>query len=190
LILLDPLARPVIAHRGNRAHAPENTVAAMLEAVALGVDAVEFDLRLSADGVLVVAHDATLERTTDGHGTVQEHSAEQLRGLDAGANFSTDGGGTHPWRGRGALLPTFDELVESLPRTLACIIELKSATATEALRHAIRRHRMADRVIVAGFESEATRPLRGSGIALGACTRDVVMLVARAHAGQRAGALP
>ena len=60
MILLDPLARPVIGHRGNRAHAPENTLASFQEAVALGVDALEFDLRVSRDGVLMVFHDATL----------------------------------------------------------------------------------------------------------------------------------
>lgn len=190
MILLDPAARPVIAHRGNRAHAPENTVAAMLEAVALGADAVEFDLRVSADGVLVVAHDDTLERTTDGSGPVRRHTATQLRALDAGAHFSTDGGRTFPWRGRGVGVPSFDELIESLPRTMPCIIELKTAAATEPLRAAIRRHAIGARVIVAGFERDATRPLRGSGIALGACTADVVALTARAMLGLRARAAP
>jgi glycerophosphoryl diester phosphodiesterase len=187
LILLDPAARPVIAHRGNRAHAPENTVAAMLEAVALGADAVEFDLRVSSDGVLVVAHDETLERTTDGNGAVRLHTAAQLRALDAGANFSNDGGRTFPWRGRSVGMPSFDELIESLPRTLPCIIELKTPDATEPLRAAIRRHAIADRIIVAGFEREATRPLHGAGFTLGACTADVVVLTARALLGLRAG---
>ena len=72
MILLDPLARPVIGHRGNRAHAPENTLESFLEALALGADALEFDLQLSRDGQLVVFHDATLERTTDGHGAVEQ----------------------------------------------------------------------------------------------------------------------
>jgi glycerophosphoryl diester phosphodiesterase len=190
LILLDPLARPVIAHRGNRAHAPENTVAAMLEAVALGADAVEFDLRLTRDGELVVAHDATVERTTDGYGPVHEHTAAQLRALDAGAKFSSDGGHSHPWRGRGVGVPSFDELIESLPSTLPCIIELKTADATEALRAAVRHHHIGARVLVAGFERAATRPLRGAGIALGACTADVATLTAQALLGRRARALP
>src|SRR5690242_21800762 len=70
MILLDPRARPVIGHRGNRAHAPENTLESLQQAVALGVDAVEFDLRVSRDGALVVMHDETLERTTDGSGPI------------------------------------------------------------------------------------------------------------------------
>jgi glycerophosphoryl diester phosphodiesterase len=86
LILLDPLARPVIGHRGNRAHAPENTLESFLEALALGADALEFDLQLSRDGQLVVFHDATLERTTDGHGAVEQHTLAELQRLDAGAD--------------------------------------------------------------------------------------------------------
>ncbi len=71
----DALARPVIAHRGNRAHAPENTLPALLEAVARGADALEFDLRVSRDGQLVLFHDPTLERTTDGRGAVARPTA-------------------------------------------------------------------------------------------------------------------
>ncbi|MEO7520911.1 MAG: glycerophosphodiester phosphodiesterase, partial [Gemmatimonas sp.] len=60
MILLDPLARPIVGHRGNRAYSPENTLESMREAVSLGVDAIEFDLRVSRDGKLVVMHDPTL----------------------------------------------------------------------------------------------------------------------------------
>ena len=116
MILLDPLARPVIGHRGNRAHAPENTLESFLEAVALGADALEFDLRVSRDGQLVVFHDPTLERTTDGRGPVDQHSVAELKRLDAGAKFTRDGGRSFPWRGRGVTVSTFDEIVEALPR--------------------------------------------------------------------------
>ena len=105
MILLDPRARPVIGHRGNRAHAPENTVESLREAVALGVDAVEFDLRVSRDGVLVVMHDETLGRTTDGSGPVALRTVAELKRLDAGARFTPDGGRTFPWRGRGVSVP-------------------------------------------------------------------------------------
>src|SRR5215207_4425475 len=90
MILLDPLARPVIGHRGNRAHSPENTLQSMRDGVALRVDAVEFDLRVSRDGKLVVMHDPTLERTTNGSGRVALHTAAQLAALDAGYNFTPD----------------------------------------------------------------------------------------------------
>jgi glycerophosphoryl diester phosphodiesterase len=91
MILLDPRARPVIGHRGNRAHAPENTLESLREAVALGVDAVEFDLRVSRDGSLVVMHDETLDRTTNGSGPVALRTVTELKGLVAGAGFTTDG---------------------------------------------------------------------------------------------------
>lgn len=177
MILLDPLARPVIAHRGNRAHAPENTLPALLEAVARGADALEFDLRVSRDGQLVLFHDPTLERTTDGRGAVAAHTVAELQRLDAGAQFTVDGGRTFPWRGGGVRVPTFDEAIEALPRGLPLVIELKTPDATEALRRAVQRHALAPRIVVAGFDPRATRPLRGAGFALGASRPDVMALV-------------
>jgi len=177
LILLDPLARPVIGHRGNRAHAPENTLQSLLEAVALGADALEFDLRLSHDGQLVMFHDATLERTTDGQGALVQHTLAELKTLDAGAKFTPDGGRSFPWRGRGVRVSSFDEVIDTLPHDLPCIIELKTPAATEPLRQAVRRHGIEKRIIVAGFDAQSTRPLRGAGFALGASTRDVVALL-------------
>jgi glycerophosphoryl diester phosphodiesterase len=185
MILLDPRGRPVIGHRGSRAHAPENTLVSLLEAVALGVDAVEFDLRVSHDGVLVVMHDATLERTTNDSGPVGMRTAAELGSLDAGARFTRDEGRTFPWRGRGATISTFDEVMESLPGDLPCIVELKTPAATELLRVAIRRHGIAHRVIVAGFDPAAMRPLRGAGFALAASTPDVIRLLLPALAGRR-----
>ena len=177
MILLDPLARPVIGHRGNRAHAPENTLESLLQAAALGADALEFDLRLSRDGQLVMFHDATLERTTDGEGPLTMRTLAELKTLDAGAKFTPDGGRSFPWRGHGVRVSSFDEVMEALPRELPCIIELKTPAAAEPLRQAVRRHGIERRIIVAGFDAQSTRPLRGAGFALGASTRDVVALL-------------
>ena len=190
MILLDPRARPVVGHRGNRAHAPENTLESLREAVALGVDAVEFDLRVSRDGALVVIHDETLDRTTDGSGPVALRTVTELTRVDAGAKFTPDGGHTFPWRGRGLRVSTFDEIIESLPRELPCIIELKTPAATELLRVAIRRHGIARHIIVAGFDPAATRPLRGAGFALGACTPDVARLLLPALLRRRVAPQP
>ena len=134
MILLDPHARPVIGHRGNRVASPENTLESMREAVSVGVDGVEFDLRVSRDGRLVVMHDATLERTTNGAGRVALHTAAQLRSFDAGANFTLNEGKSFPFRGRGVGVPLFDEIVEGLPRELPLIIELKTPVAVPLLR--------------------------------------------------------
>jgi glycerophosphoryl diester phosphodiesterase len=177
MILLDPNARPVIGHRGNRAHAPENTLASLQEAVALGVDAVEFDVQVSSDGVLLLMHDLTIDRTTSGSGAVAKQTFAALRRHDAGARFTPDRGRSFPWRDRGVVIPTFDEVVEALPSRLPLIVELKTPAASEALAAAITRHGIQKRVIVAGFESASTQPLRGRGFALGASTPDVARLL-------------
>jgi glycerophosphoryl diester phosphodiesterase len=187
-ILLDVSARSVIAHRGNRAHAPENTIEAMREAVALGADALEFDLRVTRDGVLVLLHDALVDRTTNGAGAVERLTLAEVKSLDAGFCFSTDHDRTFPWRGRGVTVPTFDELAETV-RELPLIIELKTPAATELTRNAIARHGMAHRVVVAGFESRAIHPLRGAGFALGATSRDAMALLPRAFMRRRAAPL-
>lgn len=168
MILLDPLAKPVIGHRGNRAHSPEDTLVSLLEAVALGVDGVEFDLHVSSDGQLVLMHDPTLDRTTSDRGPVSVRTLAELQQIDAGHWFSNDGGRTFPWRGRGARIVSFDEVVEALPKELPFIIELKTPDATAPLREAIRRHAIADRILVAAFSEQSVQPLRGQGFALGA----------------------
>ena len=184
-ILLDPSAHPVIGHRGNRAHAPENTLESLRQALALGVDAVEFDLRVSRDGQLVVMHDPTLERTTNSTGPVSVRTVAELRDIDAGANFTNDNGRTFPYRGRGIAVPTFDEVVETV-RDVPMIIELKTTTATELIRAAIKRHNIAQRVVVAGFDWRAIHPLRGAGFPLGSTSRDSIALLPSAFL-RRAG---
>lgn len=75
------------AHRGARAHAPENTLLAFSMAFDLGADAIECDVQRSRDGELVVIHDGTVDRTTDGTGLVSEQALSELRGLDAGRKW-------------------------------------------------------------------------------------------------------
>ncbi len=190
MILLDPQAHPVIGHRGNRAHAPENTLPSFLEAVALGADALEMDLHLSRDGVLVVIHDHTLERTTDGSGPVASRTVAELRTLDAGARFTSDRGATFPWRNRGVTISTFHEVIEALPRELPLILELKTATASSFLLEAIRRHDLSHRVIVAGFDAAAIEPLRELGFATGATNVDTSRLLLPAVRGRSIGPQP
>lgn len=175
-ILLDPNAHPVIGHRGNRAHAPENTLESLMQALALGVDAVEFDLRVSRDGVLVVMHDPTLERTTNSTGLVSARTVAELRSIDAGAKFTADDGRSFPYRGRGIGVPTFDDVVETV-REVPMIIELKIPETTELIRAAVKRHNIAHRVVVAGFDSKTVHPLRGEDFPLGATTEDSIRLL-------------
>lgn len=77
----------VVAHRGGAHHAPENTMVAFRKAVAMGADVVEFDVRLTADNRLVLMHDTTVDRTTNGTGFVRDLTLAELRALDAGTSF-------------------------------------------------------------------------------------------------------
>jgi glycerophosphoryl diester phosphodiesterase len=188
-ILLDPDARPVIGHRGNRAHSPEDTLESMREAVALGVDALEFDVHVTRDGIPVVHHDPTLERTTSGRGALASYSLAELAQYDAGHRFTRDNGRTFPWRDRGVRIPTLDAVLGEFP-TLPMIVELKTPAATEATRAVIARHAAERRVIVAGFDAASVRPLAGGPMALGACTADLVRMLPAALLGLRGPAAP
>lgn len=140
----------LIAHRGGAGLAPENTVEAFDRAVKLWrADLIELDVRATADGHCVVIHDPTVDRTTDGAGPVSGHTLASLRDLDAGHRFTPDGGATYPFRGRGVVVPTIDEVLELLPAT-PLIVELKTADAQAPLLDAIRRHDAYGRVIPAG----------------------------------------
>ncbi|MGI8650677.1 MAG: glycerophosphodiester phosphodiesterase family protein, partial [Rubrobacter sp.] len=106
--------RPVnLAHRGASASAPENTFAAFDRAISDGADALEIDVRLSADGRLLVIHDETVDRTTDGSSEVGSLSLDEISGLDAGYRFAPDDG--HPYRDRGLSVPTLAETLGRYP---------------------------------------------------------------------------
>ena len=139
----------LIAHRGGAAHAPENTLAAIEQAVRLWhPDIVEIDVRASADGHCVLMHDPTLERTTNGSGPVATRTLAELKQLDAGYNFvALDG--TRPFRGRGVTIPTLDEVLAAFPG-LRFIVEVKIGTAQQGMFEAIERHRAHERVLAAG----------------------------------------
>ena len=109
------LSPRLFAHRGASGEAPENTLAAFHRAIALGIEYIELDVHLSRDGHVVVIHDATLERTTNGSGKVQEQTLAQLQQWDAGYRFSSDGGETFPFRATGITVPTLTEVLQQCP---------------------------------------------------------------------------
>jgi glycerophosphoryl diester phosphodiesterase len=115
--MLETLPRPTIfAHRGASAHAPENTLAAFELALAQGADGIELDAKLSADGQVVVMHDATVDRTTDSHGRVKDLSLAELRSLDAGAFLAE--------KYRGEKVPALEEVFEALGKRMFVNVEL------------------------------------------------------------------
>src|SRR5918998_1323473 len=114
-----------LAHRGASALAPENTIEAFRLAVEAGAGGLELDVHVTRDGHIVVIHDATVDRTTNGTGAVSEMTLEELRRLDAGHNFSPDGGPTRPYRGRGVRVPTLREVLREFPG-VAVNIDIKA----------------------------------------------------------------
>ena len=150
----------VIAHRGGRGLAPENTLAAFARSAALGVDVLEMDLRQSSDGALIVLHDRRVDRTTNGQGAADSLSLAQLKQLDAGYHFSPDGQ-TFPWRGQGVAIPTLDEVFTAFPN-MRFLIEIKddSDALVSDFCRTIRRFELNDRVIAASFRSGPLESLR------------------------------
>jgi len=115
--MLTTLPQPIIfAHRGASAHAPENTLAAFELALAQGADGIELDVKLSADGHVVVIHDSTVDRTTGAHGKVKDLSLAELRALNAGSffssNFSTE------------KIPMLEEVFETFGKRVFINVEL------------------------------------------------------------------
>ena len=129
-------------------------------------DMLELDVRLTADGEVVVIHDATVDRTTDGTGPVAALSLAELRRLDAGARF-LDPGGEPSFRGRGVAVPTFAQVLEAFPRT-RLNVEAKCAEAAGPLVEVIRRHGAEHRVLVAAEFEANRRDARGYAGAWGA----------------------
>jgi glycerophosphoryl diester phosphodiesterase len=173
--LLDPEARLVIAHRGSSSEAPENTLPSFEAAVRRGADAIELDVRLTADGAPVVIHDATLDRTTDRTGPVAALTLAELRAVDAGWRFTPDLGRTHPYRGGDARVPTLGEVLWALPR-LTILVEIKEPSAQEAVRRVLVQEDAAARCVVASEHREALLAFDGPPFARGASAAEITAL--------------
>jgi len=101
-----PRSWPInFAHQGGAKVVPEDTIEGLREGFAMGGGVVECDVHASADGTIVVIHDAVVDRTTDGTGLVAEKTVQELQSLDAGYRFSPDRGLTFPWRPRASRFP-------------------------------------------------------------------------------------
>ena len=177
-ILVDCAARPVIAHRGASARAPENTIPAFAEARESGAEAFELDVHLSADGVPVVIHDADLARTTGRAGLVEALPFSALLGRDAGHEFSRDGGLTFPWRDRGVLVPSLGQVLEAFPG-FPLLIELKSLAVAGPVAALLLDRGAASRVVVASESHPALKEFRQAPFLAGASRRDIAALYFR-----------
>jgi glycerophosphoryl diester phosphodiesterase len=152
-----PLA---FAHRGGSACWPENTLEAFRGALAAGCTYLETDLRTSRDGQLVVFHDERLERTTNGHGRVCDHTLAELELLDAGYHFSPDGR-SFPARGQGVRIPTFEALVE-LSSAARFNVEIKQAEPplVDLLWAFVERRGLHERLLVAAEQDLLVQAFR------------------------------
>lgn len=165
----------VIAHRGGRGLWPENTLYAFRKAADLGADVLEMDIRQTADGVLVVLHDETVDRTTDGNGPVAALTFSRLQQLDAGYRWSPDGGTTHPYRGQGITVPGLKEVFDALPwARMNLEIKARDASLSKPLCELIRAHRKEHLVVVASFAQEAMDAFRSAcpGVATAATAEE------------------
>jgi len=174
-LLVDPNARLVIAHRGNRVRAPDNTLLAFRQAVEIGADAIEFDVRLTRDGVPVVIHDADLDRTTNGHGLVESYTFDELRTLDAAARASR--GKTDRQQ-----IPALEEVLDAF-RDTPQVIEVKELAAAEPTERLVRRFGLQDRVLVGSAIRLVSEHFYRSGLRSCASMRDAMRLLPLAIAG-------
>jgi glycerophosphoryl diester phosphodiesterase len=179
-ILLERDHKPVIAHRGGRARAPENTIEAMRLAIADGADALEFDVRLSADGEAVVIHDSTVDRTTNGAGAVERMTVADLQSLDAGFRFRKSQ--AKPLSSDKHRVPTLDEVLSSFPAT-PLLIEIKAPPAAAVTRQLIEKHGAEARCLVDAYSTTALSVFRGSRIARGPGRSGLIALLMKSLAG-------
>ena len=147
--MIENFPRPIIfAHRGDLAHAPENTLPAFQQAIQKGADGVELDVKLTADGHVIVIHDSTVDRTTDGKGRVASLPLEAIRKLDAGKWFNEKFAGTK--------VPLLEEVFEVVGKDKMINIELKDYTVShdglvKKVCELIKRHDNHNQILFSSF---------------------------------------
>ncbi|MCL6636675.1 MAG: glycerophosphodiester phosphodiesterase [Alicyclobacillus sp.] len=182
-------ARPlVVAHRGASAHAPANTLPAFELAVASGADALELDVHWTRDGTLVVIHDDTVDATSNGTGRVADLTYRELSHLDFGYRFTTDGGKTFPYRGRGVRLLTLRDVLTRFPHTPVNLeIKPPHPSSLRQLVCEIWECAAEQRVLLASFHHEVLTALRqmGARLATSASPREAAAFLARSACRMR-----
>jgi glycerophosphoryl diester phosphodiesterase len=170
----------LFAHRGASGTAPENTLEAFAEGLAAGADRLELDIHATADGEIVVFHDDTLERTTNGSGLLRERTLAELKKLDAGYHFR-DESGHFAYRGRGVRIATLTEVLREFP-DVPLNVELKydDGKEAEAFFDVVDAQDARERVLAAAFEDHIIQRLRIVG-------RDVVSSLSAAEVAQFVG---
>ena len=162
----------IMGHRGAAALEPENTLRSIVRAIRIGVDAVEIDVHLSKDKELVVIHDSTVDRTTNGKGRVRSYALDDLKKLDAG---------------KGETIPTLQEVMDLIDSRVTLVIELKEEGTEGLVVELIKRNNLEDDVYVISFWHELVKTVKEmdsrirTGVLLVGCPVDTCVAV-QAHA--------
>jgi glycerophosphoryl diester phosphodiesterase len=151
----------VIAHQGGEGLWPSETLFSFQNAASLGVDVLEMDLHITKDDVLVLIHDKTVDRTTDGSGNVEELTLAEIKALDAGYRWSPDDGATFPFRGQGITIPTLEEIFKAFPG-YRMVIEIKKTERSMAKPFCalIRQYNLQNQILIASFHDERMTEFR------------------------------
>jgi glycerophosphoryl diester phosphodiesterase len=165
------------AHRGASLRAPENTLEAFRLAARSGAGGLELDVHMTSDGHIVVIHDDSVDRTTEGVGLVRRMTLHEVQNLDAGYRFTLDAGATYPYRGRGVRVPELGEVLREFPGHKVNIDVKEEQPGVEvALLETIEDAEAGDRVLVVSEMPavvERVRELSGNSISTGASRREI-----------------
>ena len=134
-----------IGHRGASAYEPENTLSSFRRAIELGVDAVELDVRKTKDNELVVIHNSDVNKTTDGSGSLNELTLEEIK------KFVSE---------KGEQIPTLEEVLDAVGKRVKILVELKETGIEEKVLDLIRQKGLIENVIIISFYEEALRKVR------------------------------
>lgn len=158
------------AHRGGLRLWPEETLLAYASAASLWPEVLlEGDAHLTSDGIVVLNHDATVDRTTNGHGRVDRMTWAEVELLDAGYRFTRDGGKTFPYRGKGLKIARLEEVLASIP-SHRFQIEIKgNAKLAEAVVKVVQEQRAEDRVLLAAVDPSAMAKVRSLAPRVATC---------------------
>ena len=178
---MDPHPRVMLfGHMGGDGVWPGDTLYAYEQAARLGVKAFDMDAHITKDGQIVLMHDESVQRTTDGSGQVEDLTLAELKKLDAAYNWSLDGGKTFPYRGKGIRVPTLEEVFQKYPN-MRYLVEIKLSKNPIAgpLCDLINRYNMRDRIIIASFHDDLMKMFREAcpGVATSAAKNEVLAFV-------------
>ena len=151
----------VIAHQGGEWLRPSNTLVAFDHAIELGVDVLEMDIHQTANGVIVLMHDDTVDRTTDGSGAIKEMTFAEIRALDAGYYWTDDEGQSYPYRGQGITVPTLEEMFQRYPDMWMNIeIKQEAPSMVRPFCQLIQDYNMEEKILVGTFHQSTVEEFR------------------------------